>query len=906
MVAMNPEPRPATDGSCLHHLFEAQARRTPGLPAVACEDERLDYAALDRRATQLAARLRAIGVGPEQVVGLFVERSVDLIVGLLGILKAGGAYLPIDPGYPAERIAFMLADAGAAVVLTQSPLLPRLPAGGTRPLCLDRLDWNAPEARAPGAASGVAPGNLAYVIYTSGSTGRPKGVCIEHRNIVSYVQGIVERFRPKPGWRHATVSTVAADLGNTVIFPALATGGCLHVITQERAENPALLAEYFAREAIDVLKIVPSHLAALQGGAHPEQLMPRRCLILGGEASRLDWIGRLRAMAPGCRIHNHYGPTETTVGALTYAVAGDPPPTASGTLPLGQPLPNSSIAIVDAEGRPVPAGEVGELCIGGDGVARGYLKRPELTAERFVTMASDDGPCRRYRTGDLVRRLADGNLEFLGRGDDQVKIGGHRIEPGEVEDALRRIAGVREAVVLAQDDAAGLRTLTAHIVPERLPQPLWDFPSVHLLPDGTAVAHLNRNETEYLFREIFGLQAYLRHGIEIRDGDCVIDAGANIGLFTVFASRLARDLRIHAFEPNPAAFACLQANAQAWGATVQCHAHGLSDSERSAEMTFFEGLSLLSGFYANAAVEHGVVRHYVANQQGAASGTPDLGDEIDALIRERMRARTVPTRLRTLSDVIAEAGIERIDLLKINVEKSELDVLRGIAGHDWPKIAQLVIEIDQRKDVAPIEALLAAHGFELHLEQDPLLRNTELCYLYARSPARAAPPATADHRRVLPAPAAPPLTPAGLRHQLRDRLPPYMIPAAFALRAQLPLTANGKLDRQALLAAAVHAAPSARFVAPVSATERQLAALWSELLGVERIGADDDFFGLGGQSLTAIRMVARIGETFGVRVPLRHLFDHPTVAGLAAIVDRLAWAGRSPADVGGAREEFTL
>jgi acyl-coenzyme A synthetase/AMP-(fatty) acid ligase/acyl carrier protein len=263
-------------------------------------------------------------------------------------------------------------------------------------------------------------------------------VCIEHRNIVNYVLGVIERLRLEPGMRYATVSTIAADLGNTVIFPALATGGCLHVISRERAENGSLLAEYFEREQIDVLKIVPSHFAAL----NPRSVMPRKRLILGGEASRLDWISKLRELAPGCEIYNHYGPTETTVGVLTYRVQGELPATPSGSLPLGKPLPGSRVELRD-----------GEICVGGAGVARGYLNRHELSAEKFAGGF--------YRTGDRGRLLPDGSIEFCGRVDHQVKVHGYRVELGEIEAALRAHEKVHEAVVLLREDQ-----LVAWVAPE--------------------------------------------------------------------------------------------------------------------------------------------------------------------------------------------------------------------------------------------------------------------------------------------------------------------------------------------------------------------------------------------------------------------------------------------------------
>lgn len=889
-----PAAAPLGKDCCLHQLFEAQADRTPAASALAFEQQRLTYAEVNDRANQLARHLRTLGAGPDVLVGILVERSLEMVIGILGVLKAGAAYLPIDAAYPHDRIAFMLGDAGARLLLTHSSLLSRVPAGAAHVVCLDSAEWVRDGG--PTDAPAVGPDHLAYVIYTSGSTGRPKGVCITHRNIVNYVLGVAERLGFTPGMRHATVSTIAADLGNTVVFPALVTGGCLHVIAQERTENQGLLAEYFQREQIDVLKIVPSHLAALQTGRNPEQVMPRLRLILGGEASRRDWIERLRAMAPECEIFNHYGPTETTVGVLTYHVGADVPATQTGTLPLGKPLPNSRVFILDEHGQTVPVGAQGELYIGGAGVARGYLNRPELTAEKFVADPLEvDGAGRLYRTGDLARCLPDGNIEFCGRIDHQVKIHGYRIELGEIEAALREQGGVRDALVTAREDEAGGKQLVAYLVPTRADQPLWASPAVHVLPDGAPVAHLNRNETDYIYNEVFVLQAYLRHGITINDGDCILDAGSNIGMFTVFASRIARDLRITSFEPNPAAYACLSANARAWGAHVTCLPCGLSSENRTAELTFFEGMSLLSGFYADAAKERDVVRNYVFNQDAESGHDQRLAAEVGELIEGRLRERKEIAQLRTLSSIIAEANLDRIDLLKVNVEKSELDVLRGLGPADWPKIRQMVIEVDLEENVEPITTLLTQHGYDVLVEQDPLLRKTELCYVYAIRPSANGSrlihdqPAEAYLRQV-PRASAEILTPPVLRKYLKDRLPPYMVPSAFVLMEKFPLNANGKIDRQALPAPSQDVIrPAQQAARALTGTEQGLAAIWQELLSVDRVDPDDNFFEMGGHSLLAIKAVSRIRDAFGVDVQLRNLFERPTLAGLADIIDGLLW-----------------
>lgn len=875
---------------CLHQLIEEQAARTPDQPALAFEQQRLTYGELNRRANQLAYHLRGLGVGPEVIVGLLIERSLELIVGILGILKAGAAYVPIDTTYPQERIDFMLADANATTLLTQTSLLEMVPIGTEQVVCLDSFDWTGSNEKTQ-CDIRVNPEHLAYVIYTSGSTGRPKGVCVEHRNIVNYVLGVAERFQFEPGMNHATVSTIAADLGNTVIFPALVTGGCLHIISQERVESQGMLSDYFNREKIDVLKIVPSHLAALQAGRNPEHAMPRRRLILGGEASRLDWIERLRALAPNCKIYNHYGPTETTVGVLTNYVEPQLPSTQSGTLPLGRPLPNSRMYILDESGQPVPVGVHGELCIGGSGVSRGYLNRQDLTDEKFIPdpFSSDSGG-RMYRTGDLVRYLPDGNIEFCGRIDHQVKINGYRIELGEIEGALLEHGGVREALVVASEDEAGSKQLVAYVVPKRMNQPLWGIKTLHVLPDGLPVAHLNKSETDYIYNEIFILQAYLRHGITINDGDCIVDAGSNIGLFTVFASRLARNLRITSFEPNPDAFACLKANADAWGTGVKCLPLGLSNENKTAELTFFEGLSLLSGFYADATTEREVVKNYVFNQESESQNNEQLAAEIGELIDDRLHARTESAQLRTLSSVIADEVMDRIDLLKINVEKSELDVLRGLSPSDWPKIRQLVIEVDLQDNVGPITALLEKQGYEILVEQDPLLRKTELCYVYAIRPSEDGPrlmrqqPADA-HVRPLPSANKEILTPATLRKYMKDRLPQYMVPSGFVMMEKFPLTSNGKIDRKALPTFTYESIqPLQNFVMPHTETEKILAEIWSELLKVESIGINDSFFDLGGHSLLAIKSVSRIRDVFEIDLPIQTLFEYPTIAELANVL----------------------
>ncbi|WP_166144129.1 non-ribosomal peptide synthetase [Methylosinus sp. RM1] len=445
---------------CLHQLFEEQAAKTPDAVAVAFEDAYFTYDELNARANRLAHRLIGLGVGAETVVGICVERSLEMVVGLLGVLKAGGAYLPLDPDYPSERLAYVIEDARPALVLTQERLRARLPES-IQTLRLD-ADWTS-IAREPrdNPAARATPQNLAYVIYTSGSTGRPKGVAVAHGGVVNYTRAINDRLADGKRLRFAMVSTLAADLGNTALFPSLTSGGCLHVIGYETATDANAMADYMRRHAIDVLKIVPSHYGALTHSGGAARLQPRKALIFGGEALSGELAESVAFNGSECRIFNHYGPTETTIGALMSPLNVERRSTLAP--PIGRPIRNVEVYLLDAHMRPSPIGVAGELYIGGVGLARGYFGRADLTAERFVPNPFGAAGERLYRTGDLARYRANGDVEFLGRVDNQVKIRGFRIELGEIETALSRIPGVRDAVVTAREDNAGEKRLVAYV-----------------------------------------------------------------------------------------------------------------------------------------------------------------------------------------------------------------------------------------------------------------------------------------------------------------------------------------------------------------------------------------------------------------------------------------------------------
>jgi amino acid adenylation domain-containing protein len=460
-------------GRTVLDFFLDWAERTPHAPALVSEGRRWTYAELAGAVYQLARHLRREGVGPEVFVGLLLQRSAEAIVALLGVLAAGGAYLPLEPDFPRERLEAMLTDAGAPLVLTLSGLEERIAGLPVRTIRLnaDRelLEREDPRPFAPG----ITPDNAAYALFTSGSTGRPKGVVVAHHHLASYVEAVSRQMALPSGSRYALTSTLSADLGNTTLFPALCGGGCLYVAPDHVVSDPGTLEEVLRREPVDVVKIVPSHLAALLAGSRSD-LLPRRLAVLGGEACPWDLVRVIRRLRPECDVMNHYGPTETTVGATAYRIPGGEEISPRGmTVPLGRPLGNSRIYLVGPAGESVGVGVSGEIWIGGGGVARAYLGRPDLTAERFIPdpFAGEPG-ARVYRTGDQARFLPDGRIEFLGRTDHQIKIRGIRIESKEVEAALLRQPGVREAVVMARRDTAGEMRLVAYVVSDREADPI--------------------------------------------------------------------------------------------------------------------------------------------------------------------------------------------------------------------------------------------------------------------------------------------------------------------------------------------------------------------------------------------------------------------------------------------------
>jgi len=733
--------------------------------------------------------------------------------------------------------------------------------------------------------------------------------------------------------------------------------------TGGEAEDFSLPAQ-IARHGVTHLQCTPSLAGLLAADpATLAGLAPLKTLLLGGEALPAPLAARLHEALPAT-IHNMYGPTETTIWSLTQEVKAEDRiaigrPLANNTVhvldrflqpvPPGVPgeicLGGDAVSLgywnapertaerfvpdpfVDAEKTPHPrplshlpptpppgegrqAARDSELFSPLPGIGRvgdGRGAGGEVLGAGTVRLGVSGSGVRLYRTGDLGRFRPDGSMDFLGRVDHQVKVRGHRIELGEIEAALRAAPGVRDAVVVARD-ASGDHRLAAYVVPaagraEAL-RPRGELAAGRprfALPNGMTVTYVTEFQVANGYQEIFEDEIYLRHGITLPDGACVLDVGANIGFFSLFVHQRSQGARVFAFEPFPATFEALRGNVELYGLDVRLFNRGVAERPGQAEFTFYPNAPGLSGRFAGTAEDLAENRSLVLDWlERSGAGSSITPEQIDEAIRDHLRTEVFPVELVSLSDVIREQGIERIDLLKVDAEKSEADILAGLRDEDWAKIGQVVLEVHSDELLEKVSGMLRAHGFEIAVDDFAVAaeRNGQeavrvtMVYAIAQSQVRD-PAAVSDG----------PVTASTLRRWLGERLPEPMIPADFVLLDALPLTGSGKVDRRALPAPESGGARfAAAYVAPRTSAEETIAAVWQSVLGRGRVGIDDNFFEVGGSSLLLVQIHARLREALGREVTMVQLFRHPTIRVLARFVSGADGEAREPAAVAAAEE----
>ncbi|MCP4132737.1 MAG: FkbM family methyltransferase, partial [bacterium] len=612
----------------------------------------------------------------------------------------------------------------------------------------------------------------------------------------------------------------------------------------------------------------------------------------------------------GTLLANLYGPTEAAIDVSYFdCFPGNNP----DRIPIGKPVDNTTLYVLGAKNELQPVGIAGELYISGVQLARGYINRPGLTAEKFVENPYSPGE-KMYKTGDIARWLPNGNIEYLGRTDHQVKIRGFRIELGEIEHHLTSHPALRDAVVQAEGDEAD-RQLVSYCIP-RSPGA---YPVLQMLkmkkedtvkdkktcelPNGLNIFYLNKNETEFMYNDIFEERCYAQGGITLDDGSVIFDVGANIGLFSLFAHHVCGDARFFAFEPVPAICDVLRLNTELYGVNASIHPIGLGDSSGEATFTYYPNISIMSGRFAKLDEEKKAVKAFLLNSadtENAVTGE----NQLEEMIQARLVSQEFTCPIKTISEVIRENNIERIDLLKIDVEKSEVSVLKGIDDEDWKKIRQVVLEVHEiNGELDWISGTLESHGFRISVDQEEQLTDTGFFNVYAVSEqvlsgsntAREIPPVSINTLN------SPGQLIEHIKKNLKNKLPHYMTPSRFMLMESFPLTASGKLNRTKLKETAFDFSDMAmEYSPPETKTEIQLVEIWKELLAIKKIGITQNFFDLGGHSLKATIMITRIHKEMNVDLPLIRVFTNPTIKMLAAEINSLSqsiYASIEPAPV---------
>ena len=998
---------------CVHEVFEQQAARTPHSIALISETRELTYGELNRRANQLAHHLRALGVGPEVRVGLCVERSVEMVTALLAVLKAGGVYVPLDPSYPSERLKYMLEDAHAQILLTQSSLVDALSWQGAGVVCVDVGEHEFGQQPADNPTSGVVVDNLAYVMYTSGSTGRPKGVMISHRSIFNHLRWRQDYFPVGAADRGLHKASLSFDDSVWEIFEPLAVGAQLILARPGGEADTSYLAHLIAQRQITTACFVPSQLRVFVEEAELERCGSLRRVTTGGESLSFELQERvfLRSRAA---LHNGYGPTEGTISCTFWTCERS---SSRRTVPIGRPIANTRVYVLDRYLQPVPMGAPGELCIAGAGLARGYFGHPGLTAERFTPDPFTETPgTRLYRTGDRVRYLSDGNLEFLGRSDDQVKLRGYRIELGEVEAVLGQHPAVLESVVLAREDAARERRLVAYVVPRR--------PHEDMAPPAAGIERQQIADWQARYEEIYShhsappeplfntigwnssytdrpipsgemrewISATVDRILELRPRR-VLEIGCGTGLLL---QRLAPACeRYVGTDFSPTVLQWLREQVDVAGLTDRVTLlHRESADLAGLESEGFDAviinsvaqyfpssdhlLRVLEGVIALVAdggsVFVGDVRNYRLLEAFHASvelRRAPQGLPLDQL-RERVRSRLAAESELTIAPgffTALAAHLPKIGRVEVMPKRGQADneltrfrydvVLHvgdrpgtrlNVAMADWEegrwslaKLRQTLaedrpaalafVQVPNSRVLADVRAaaMLADSG-RGQARVGPVQRarigsggmnpedfwrlGTELGYTVDVSWANSSPEGSFDvvlqdrssSQRQHPHPhviertgtvfpwsdyANQPLARAAirnflpqLRNHLRERLPEYMVPQAFVLLNALPLTPSGKLDRRALPNPGESEQALDLFVPPRTPLEEIIAGAWKAVLKLDRVGVHDNFFELGGHSLLATLVTARIRQTCGFDLPLRAIFESPTVAGLALVIQQ--------------------
>ncbi|MBD7912902.1 non-ribosomal peptide synthetase, partial [Clostridium cibarium] len=855
----------------LMELFEKQVKNTPNKVAVVFEEKELTYKELNKRANKLARTLRRKGVKPNCLVGVMVERSLEMIVGIIAVLKAGGAYVPIDPHYPEDRIEYIVNDSKMNIFITQNKFMKKVKLNGD---ILDIEDKSIYEEDDNDLVKVNLPEHLAYIIYTSGSTGKPKGVIITHGSVINTILDINQKFNINEEDKIIGLSSVCFDLSVFDIFGALIVGATLVEIKDQRDANEII--EVLEKHSITVWNSVPAIMYMLIKSVKDEFLNKSlKLVMLSGDWIPLELPNEIKKHFSNAETISLGGATEASIWSIYYPIKEVKDEWVS--IPYGMPLANQKYYVLGKQMEVCPYGVTGELYIGGIGLANGYINYIEKTKKAFI-MHDEFGML--YRTGDWGRFNRDGYIEFLGRRDEQVKIRGYRIELGDIEDNLKKHPVIRNAVVLQKESKEKGKYIAAYVETDINNFPIIDGKVRYTLPNNMSIAHLNKNETDFMYKEIFEEQNDLKHGISIKDGDCIFDIGANIGLFSLLINNICKNVKVFAFEPIPDLFNLLEINARLYGTDTKVFNCGLSNKNTETVFTFYPKASIMSNKYGNIESDKETFIQTLKSDEETVNEEQE--NYYSEMLEGRFEAKEIVCKMKTISEIIKENNIDKINLLKIDVEKSEMDVLDGISDRDWDKIEQVVVEVnDSNGRLNTVVNLFEGHGYKVQTDKDSEFENTNIYNVFAIKKQEDISSTVYEEDYYEPRKINildnQIITKNNLCTFLKEKLPEYMVPNYFVQVEKMPLTANGKIDRKELLKLEENMIISAEYIEPRNEIEERLSVIWNEILGIKNISVKDNFFQIGGHSLKLTMLMTSIHREFEVKISLSELFKVATI-----------------------------
>ncbi|RHX93801.1 hypothetical protein DLM76_12435 [Leptospira yasudae] len=843
----------------------------PKNTAIRDSQKSISYIELEKISNQIANYLIKTGIEKEQIVSVCMHKCADILPIILGIWKAGGAFLPIDPALPTQRIARILEDSNASIIIYDSKHSDNLPSNQiySIPYDLKKIEISQ-ESEEPPKIKNLSS-DLCYAIFTSGTTGNPKCVLLEHKGLINLSEFFEAEFQVSNYDTIIQFSSFSFDAYLWEIIMAITRGATLAVPDSNSILVGESLSHFLLENKITIATLPPSVLTTLQ----EEKLPDLRLLFSAGESCLASiaqkWSQQLRFI-------NAYGPTETTICATysEYNFKTDKKPL------IGKPLPNTQILILDKYLKLKPPGCPGEICVIGIGLARGYLNENKLSNEKFCAIQLNDIDHTAYRTGDFGEWKKDGSIDFFDRIDNQIKIRGYRVDLEEIKNQIISNKDVSDAYITTIG-SEGNKEIAAFVVPNSYSSPIINDKERYPLENGMWILHQNRNETDFMYSEIFSDQSYLKYGIEIQDGDTILDIGSNIGLFSLFAASHGHNIKIHAFEPVIDIFNILKINLSLYAPNSVAHNMAISEKTGETLITFYPEMSGMSSLLADKNEDTTLTRTVFLNQTKERKDLSDINpEETNQYISNKFNSKTQKCSAMNLSDFIEMNSIKTIDLIKLDAEKSELNIVKGIEKHHWSIIRQIVMEVhDHNGSLEIIKKILMENNFDFFIEQPRLFVGTELYIVFGtnRNLKRKSIDTkiqTYNHKSVL--------RKEFLQQQLSSLLPSYMLPSSIHFIQTFPINRNGKIDKKKLITEIN--SKQLDFVEPKTEIEYEIRDICSEILNKKNINLKSSFFELGGNSLLATILISRIKKNLNVNLQLREIFICKNLLELADFVSK--------------------